>query len=290
MKFFEDLLKEYSKITFPEQYTELSKVDKHISWYLADNTDQYITVGKSQNINILEIDIKQAFTSICRCLFDPTNDFIIQMNKIKDKKSRNIFIATSLVNTEYLRLLNIISKTIIIGTIFDISNNITLLELKKDGMLISCDDDIFNKLININEKTSKNNFLNFVLDHNFEFHIEQQEKYIRANRTSYFFINNVLSVRGIYKYAPDYIKQLQKDILQNNFDNFQEVLKIYSKRYLNILLSNNLNELLNEYYICDNKRYLADDGKYIIRPKDGNVDARNYLKTFIYPIVLSMKL
>ena len=289
MGFFEELLQKYSKIKFPEQYSDVAKADKHVSWYLADTSSQYVTVAKATNINILDIDIRQAFTSICRRLFNSTDDFIVQMNKIEDKKSRNIFIATSLVNTEYLHLLNIISKIIVCGVIFE-TGNITLLELKKDGATISCDDDTLNKLLNVNDKTSQDTFVNFVLDNNFEFHMTQHERYIRSNRTTYFFTDNDITVKGIYKHAPEYIKKLQKDILQNNHINFNEVLKIYSKQYLDILLSNNLNELLNEYYICENKRYLADDGKYIIRPKDSNVDPRNYLKTFIYPIVLSMKL
>lgn len=290
MGFFEELLQEYSKIKFPEQYSDVVKADKHVSWYLADTLNQYVTVAKATNTNIFDIDIRQAFTSICRRLFNPTDDFIIQMNKIEDKKSRNIFIATSLANTEYLHLLNIISKVIICGVIFE-TGNATLLELKKDGAIISCDDDTLNKLLNINDKTSQNTFVNFVLDNNFEFHITQYKRYIRSNQTTYFFTdNNDIIVKGIYKYAPEYIKKLQKDILQNNHINFNEVLKIYSKQYLDILLSNNLNELLNEYYICENKRYLADDGKYIVRPEDSNVNPRNYLKTFIYPIVLSMKL
>lgn len=289
MKFFQELLSKYSKINFPQDYEEVAKADKHISWYLADQTNQFITVTKATNINIIDIDIRQAFTSICRCLFNSTDDFIIQMEKIEDKKSRNIFIATSLVNTEYLHLLNIISKIIVCGAIFEIGN-ITLLELKKDGATISCDDETLNKILNINEKTTQDNFINFVLSHNFEFHMTQHEKYIRSNRTTYFLTDNEITVKGIYKHTPGYIKQLQKDILLQNFNNFREILKIYSKQYLNILLSNNLNELLNEYYICDNKRYLADDGKYVLRSKENNVDPRNYLKTFIYPVVLSMKL
>ena len=289
MPFFEELLLKYSKIEFPEQYLEIAKIDKSISWYLADSSDQYVTVMKNTNINIVEIDIRQAFTTICRCLFNSTDKFIIEMNRINDKKSRNIFIATSLVNTEYLRLLNIISKMIIFGIAFEMNKDITILELKKDGILITCDDTTLNNILNITDmKTS--HFLSLLLSYNFEFHSTQYEKYIRSNRTSYFINTMEILTKGIYKHSPGYIKQLQKDILQNNFENFQEVLKIYSKSYFDILSSNNLNELLNEYYICDNKRYLADDGKYIIRPKDGNVNPRNYIKTFVYPIVLSMKL
>ena len=81
MKFFEDLLNKYSKINFPTQYEEVAKADKHVSWYLADSTNQFITVSKNTNINIIDIDIRQAFTSICRCLFNSTDDFIIQIER-----------------------------------------------------------------------------------------------------------------------------------------------------------------------------------------------------------------
>lgn len=290
MNFFEGLLERYSKIKFQDQYVEVVKADKAISWYLADSTDQFITVSKQQNINVVELDIRQAFTTICKCLFKPTDNFIIEMNKISDKKSRNIFIATTLVNTEYLRLLNIISKVITCGALFEIGN-ITLLELKKDGAIVSCDDDTLSKILNINNlSTSNYQFIEYILNNKFEFHMTEHEKYIRSNRTSYFLTNNELIVKGIYKHSPPYIKNLQKMIIQNNFEDFNDILQIYSRMYFDILSINNLYELLNEYYICDNKRYLAEDGKYIIKEKDKNIDPRNYIKTFIYPIVLSTKL
>jgi len=116
---FQDLLKLYSKLSVPEQYLEISKVDKAISWYLGDSSNQYVTLSKSINNNIIELDIRQAFTTICKCLFEPESDFIVELNKIQDKKSRNIFIATSLVNSEYLRLLNIICKVIIMGILLN---------------------------------------------------------------------------------------------------------------------------------------------------------------------------
>ncbi len=286
MKFFEELIKRYAQIKFPEEYSEVVKADKTISWYMADSTDQYLSIERKHNVNIVEIDIRQAFTNICRCLFEPTSDFIIQMNNIVDKKSRNIFIATSLVDSEYLHLLNIISKIIIIGIIFDIGN-ISLIELKKDGVIIICDDDTLSKFININEETSYE-FINFVKEHNFIFHTYQYERYIRSNRTSYFLRGTEFIVKGMFKHAPPYIRQLQKEILHNNFENFKKILKIYSKQYLNILLINNLTELLNEYYLCSNKKYLSEDSKYVSHPS--TIIPRTYIKSFLYPIILSTKL
>lgn len=286
--FFEDLLKEYSKIKFPEQYSEVSKVDKAISWYLADTANQFITVSRNQNINIVELDIKQAFTTICRCLFEPDNEFIIQMNQIEDKKSRNIYIATSLVNTEYLRLLNIISKVVVIGSLFEIGD-ITLLELKKDGATVSCDDITLSKLININETSDNRDFNKLLHKNNFIFHVTEHEKYIRSNRTSYFWDGKELIIKGTYKHIPLKLIALQKQLIQDGSYDQKEILKIYSRSYFEICKVNHLNEILNNYYICGNKRYLAADGKYVVKLID-NIDPRNYLKTFLYPIILSSKL
>jgi hypothetical protein len=288
MNFFQDLLKIYSAIKFPEQYLEISKVDKAINWYYGDAANQYITLTKTENNNIIEIDIRQAFTAICKCLFEPDSDFIIEMNKIQDKKSRNIFIATSLVNSEYLRVLNIICKVIIMGVLFE-SSEIILLELKKDGATISCDDETLVRLMNIHEHPL-GDFSKMVIDNNFQFHFTQYDKYIRSNRTSYFWDGNTLDVKGTYKHVPPKLNEVQKKILEEEFNDFQEILKIYSKQYFTILTTNNLMKLLKEYYLCGNERYLADSGKYVTKLNNSDISPRNYLKTFIYPIVLSTKI
>ena len=73
----------------------------------------------------------------------------------------------------------------------------------------------------------------------------------------------------------------------NSDVNEKEILKIYSKQYLRILVQNNLMEILKEYYICSNQKYLAG-GKYI--KSNLEIEPREYLKTFLYPIILSTKL
>jgi hypothetical protein len=210
------------------------------------------------------------------------------MNKIQDKKSRNIFIATSLVNSEYLRVLNIICKVIIMGVLFE-SSEIILLELKKDGATISCDDETLVRLMNIHEHPL-GDFSKMVIDNNFQFHFTQYDKYIRSNRTSYFWDGNTLDVKGTYKHVPPKLNEVQKKILEEEFNDFQEILKIYSKQYFTILTTNNLMKLLKEYYLCGNERYLADNGKYVTKLNNSDISPRNYLKTFIYPIVLSTKI
>lgn len=288
MNFFQDLLKLYSTLSVPEQYLEISKIDKAISWYLGDSLNQYVTLSKSTNKNIIEIDIRQAFTTICNCLFEPESDFIIELNKIQDKKSRNIFIATSLANSEYLRLLNIICKVIIMGILFE-TKDVLLLELKKDGATICCDDSTLVKLLNIHENPL-GEFSNMIIEKHFQFHFTQYEKYIRSNRTSYFWDRNDLIIKGTYKHIPAKLKEVQIKILQNEDIDLHELINIYSKQYFNILVTNNLIDLLQYYYLCNNNRYLTENGKYITKLHNNNIIPRNYLKTFIYPVMLSTKI
>jgi hypothetical protein len=284
--FYTELLDKYKLINFPVNYLEVMKIDKHISWYLADSTNQFISVSKTQNLNILEVDIKQAFTSICNCLFPTDSKFIQKMNTITDKKSRNIFIATQLVNTEYLKKLNIISKLIILGLIFDLDHTVTLLELKKDGVIICCNDETFYKLSNI-EKNPSSSFIEYILSKKISIHITEFHKYVRSNRTSYL-CGNTLVVKGIYKHFPPFLLQLQNMIINNESIGVDELLKIYSFNYFKIVFNNHLNELLNQYYICNNQRVINSDGKYVKSPSE--TDPEYYLKLFIYPLILSNKL
>jgi hypothetical protein len=285
--FFEKLLEVYRTIKFPEEYSDVVKIDKTISWYLADSKNQYITIFKKTNINIVEIDIRQAFTSICQCLFDKNDDFIKQMNNIADKKSRNIFIATTLVNTKYLKLLNTISKIIVIGIIFELSN-ITLLELKKDGVLIICDDETLSEILDINNCQTNKLFRNFILNNNFTFHLTEYDSYLRNNRTSYFIRNNEINIKGIYKHLPSYIKTIQQEIYLNKDVDFNEIIKIYSSLYSQILIENRLTDLLNHYYFCDNKKVLNSNGVFVSNINE--IDVQTYLKIFIYPMILHQKM
>ncbi|MDD4081744.1 MAG: hypothetical protein PHD05_00010 [Sphaerochaetaceae bacterium] len=285
--FYNEILNKYKTINFPLDYSEVIKIDKHISWYLADSTNQFITVSKNSNLNILEVDIRQAFTSICNCLFPPNSNFIQQMNKITDKKSRNIFIATQLVNTEYLKKLNIISKLIILGIIFEIDNTVTLLELKKDGVIICCSDETLFKLSNI-DKNTIGPFINFIVSNKFSIHITEFRKYIRNNRTSYLLGEELLLVKGIYKHSPQFLFQLQSKIMNNEVIDYDELLKIYSLNYYKIIINNHLNSLLNQYYLCDNQKVINSNSKYITSITE--IDPEIYLKLFIYPLVLASKL
>ena len=120
--FFESLVENYSKINFPENYSDLIKIGKPISWYESDFNDRFVSVD-STNSKIVEIDISGAFPNICRCLFGEDSPFVKDIYAADTKRSRNILIATTLKREKpgYLTKLNLICKLIILGVTFEIS-------------------------------------------------------------------------------------------------------------------------------------------------------------------------
>jgi serine/threonine protein kinase len=287
MSFFEDLVELYSKIDFPEEYQDISKIDKAISWYYADQLKQLISATKSSTYSILELDIKNAFTTICNCWFDKESDFLKELNKIEEKKGRNIFIATNLRNTEYLHQLNMICKMIIFGVIFE-NGDAQILELKKDGAIIICDNKTENNLFNLSDSESE--LTKFILSNQFTIKSDRYVKYLRSNKTSYFWDGKELIVKGIYKYAPKKLAEIQKKLFNNEEIDHDNVLHIYSKDYFDIVVLNNLDNILDNYYLCTNGKYLTIDYKYESKLKNAIIDPKMYLKTFLYPILLSTKM
>lgn len=293
MSFYENVIKHYLKIKFPKEYSHVCRVDGPNSWYFADYSSQFICVnGVLQNRNLLEVDIKSAFPTICNVLLSNIMpDFLIQMNNIKDKKEKNIFIATQLKSTPYLKQLHRLSKIIILGYIFDSldSENILLLELKKDGCIILIDDYNYDN-IKFNERP----FVKFLIDHNFIFHNSVYLKYIRSNKTSTLFYEHEnkykLSVKGQYKYLPKKIIDTNIKILSDEHIDLTELNKIYSSDYYNIIKQNNLIELFQNYYLCSNNKILEANGIYNKISLNNNINPRLYLETFIFPIILSEKI
>ncbi|MFW6219572.1 MAG: hypothetical protein ACOC33_01885 [bacterium] len=294
MNFYNELIKHYSRISFPEQYLKICQIDGPISWYFADDSDQFISVdGIGDNQKLIEIDIKSAFPTICRNLLSKDYpDFIKQMDSINDKKQRNIFIATTLKDTPYLRQLNTISKLIISGYIFDISNNSTvlLLELKKDGCIVFMDYEQYDEILHNKNKP----FINFLLSNGFNFHIDTYLKYLRSDKTTTVLkeSNNdyELIIKGIYKYLPSYIIDINKAILCDENPDLDQLNKIYSIDYYNIIKRNNLSDLLENYYICSNNCVLNNMGKYEKIKISNNIYPRLYLEKFIHPVLLGQKL
>ena len=256
-------------------------------FYQSNQDNQYIS-SNSKNLSnyIIEIDITSSFPSICQQLYTNT-EFLVQLNNIKEKKAKNIFISTTLDNTE-LKKLNLISKLIICGLVFDNKyiDSILIYELKKDSLVLSCNYQAYIYFQNL----TNNNvfpFTYFVISHGFKFHINEYLYYIRANKTSFFYSNDDLVLKGSFKYVPPELKNIMKNIFKNN--NLIEhdktrLLKIYNSLYFKIIHRNMLYDLLEQYYLYD-KLVINSEFKYIKFNNKTNINPENYLKLFIFPIL-----
>lgn len=287
-QFYKDLLRQYINIQFPPMYEKISKIGGPVSWYLADSNHNLISVEKGKH-HVIEIDTKSAFPTICRNLYGNNSKFIQQMDSIEEKRGKNIFIATSLKG-EPLKTLNNICKIVILGIIFDIGpdediNEIDILELKKDGCLIICNNDTFQRLNNLNNLN--NNYTKYLLERGFAFHLTEYLKYLRCNQTSFIISQDEnLTIKGNYKKCPSELHKIINDILLNKNYDENEILKIYSKKYFYILQKFSLMQVLKEYYIVEGE-IINSEGKYKKYNTNLEIDPRLYLKLFVFPTILS---
>jgi len=290
--FYTKLLELYMKIKMPHQYKKIFSINGSISFYQADVNNSFISGSHKHNTNyILEIDITSSFPTICNQLFKDT-EFIKRLNSINEKKSKNIYISTTLSHEE-LQKLNLISKLIICGIVFEFSSDIILFELKKDSLIFCCSYKsyvYFNNIINNNINPNME-FITFVTNCNFKFHIYEYIHYIRSNKTSIVFTKSKeLIVKGKYKLIPNKLKTIMKDIFENNklsTINEKQLILIYHPIYWKITKYNMLLEVLNQYYYCDTteKILINEEFKYTKLKNQTIVDPKNYLKLFIYPIL-----
>jgi hypothetical protein len=306
-EFYSLLLNIYTQIKTPPQYEEISMIDKHITYYLADDGDQFVSSRKTNNNLIVELDIKSAFPTICRNLFGLDSDFVKKMDSIHEKRGRLIYIATTLKEAgDYLAQLNIMCKAIVLGIVFELCHNAVILELKKDGLLFTCDLEDLERLknivpvfdstrmVNIDYNILQNTapFTKFLIDKEFVFHLTEYESYYRTNKTSIFHKNNEedIIVKGKYKYMPKQMNNIIKAILEHRLKDLNKLRTTYSSDYFKICQQNGLTELLDSYYICDNDCVLNRVGNYIKYTHIVDIDPMVYLRTFIFPPLLSTKL
>ena len=286
---FEEMIRQYSRISqFPSEHKNIFKIDKPMRWLLADENNQYISFyQKDQDQKLLDVDITGCFPTICRFLFSEENpDFVTQIEALADKREKNIYIANTLKTTHYLKTLNIISKMVILGFIFDRqdSNDISLLEFEKDGCLIITTDN------NIENCEITTPFQEFITRAGFKFHIKQYNYYIRCNHTSWYWSekDQKLKVKGIYKHVPPKIYEFYEDLFKGVVVDISNINKIYNSVSFKFIRKNNLTTLLEDYYYCsDNKRVLNTTGKYEkYHWKNSQIDPKVYLYNFIFPVWL----
>jgi hypothetical protein len=284
---YDELIRQYSRITqFPKEYKDIFKIDKPMRWLLADQEDQYVSFYQKNNERkLLDIDITGCFPTICRFLFAETQpQFVKQIEDLADKREKNILIANTLKNTQYLKILNIISKMVIIGFIFDRqdSNDTSLLEFEKDGCLIITSDKSIENLEIISP------FQEFIHKAGFRFHVDYYDYYIRSNNTSWYWNekNQKLKIKGIYKHIPIKIKEFyQKLFSGNTITDIGFFSHIYSKDSIEFIQKNNLKEIMEDYYFCDQNKIINISGQYEkYHWKNSQIDPNWYLTYFIFPV------
>lgn len=269
--FFDKVFNIYKKIKVSDKNKNFYRLDK-IAYYAADENNGKLSASK----NIYEVDISSAFPTICNHIFSKSDPFIIKLNELTDKLSRNIFISTTLKDTGYLKQLNLISKMIISTCVMQANPDNDIFELKKDGIVYSGD-----RIINTDAYEYYTEELGFKIKEN------KYNSYVRYNKTSYYVTDDDVIIKGVYKDRPQYLMDMIKKYYLEGELNTNELNQIYSNKYYEIIRFNKLNELFDKYYLCENNKYLTKGYRYSpfktifkceILPK-------NYLKMFLYPLL-----
>ncbi len=289
--FYQDLIDKYfNNIKPPITHQEIAKIGGPISWYLADSNNNIINMTGNNTNYILDLDIKSAFPTICHNLFNQNSPFITHLDSIQEKLEKNIFIATTLKG-ERLKQINQICKLIIVGIIFDTQDqneldDITILELKKDGCLITCNYDTLQRIKNLNN--SDQDFTKYIKLLNFDFHYDEYTKYIRSNRTTFLLNKGLdnLKIKGQYKYIPEKLKLSMINIMLNNFVDMKNIKLIYTTEFFKIIQKNNLSTYLKNYYLCNKNKVINHIGKYTNIQYNTKVDPQLYKKLFLYPLLI----
>lgn len=265
------LLTQYCELTPSDN---LYKLGENFNYYYADDFNSRILTR-----NLIKVDIKSAFPTICEIMFGSNSKFIRDLKLIEDKLERNIFISNSLKDVpdkNYLLELNNYSKIIVFNYIFNNYEDVTVFEYQKDGVLFSG-----------TKIGTKNTQLKEILNKYFIFHIDQISIYIRFARTSLYYLNDTLEVKGAFKNPPLFITDTIKKLFKEPYSNIYSILDIYDYQVFNVFKALNLIDKLNYYYKFNNNYYLDRYGAKKTSPSD--CDPRAILKYFLYPIISMLR-
>jgi len=263
---------------------DIARLGAPYSYYYSDEIKSNILAE-----NVIEIDIKSAFPTICKIYFGKDHQFVKNIFEINDKLKRNISISTTLKEQselddgKYLNELNLWSKIIILGYVYSRYNEVVILQFIKDGAIIKgkLKDDISEK---------ENQFLNFIIDNDVEFHEHPLDYYIRFNKTSIIKSPSKIDVKGKYKALPKFIQ----DIVFPRFFNgdiydyklLNSLRQIYSSLYFNILYNSNITDYISDYYSIDGQ-YLNKHDQFSTLTE---ICPKMYLINIIYPVLSLFRL
>ena len=271
--FLTEVFQDFSNVSIRKENKDFYKIDTLV-YYLADKEKSIIRAN-----DIIEVDIRSAFPTICGFLFSEEKEFLSRLDDLKDKKlERNIFISTTLKGTEHLKQLNLISKMIISAVVMDADPAAKILELKKDGISY------------VGKDISRGKLFKKYTQMGFQIRRTPFKKYIRYQRTSYFLDeNDEMTIKGVFKDRPPLILETTEKILREDQIEPSFLNKIYSGKFFEIIRRNALDELFSQYYLCEGNKYLTDQFRYErvkYIPKMTNLRPKNYLKLFVYPLLL----
>ncbi len=252
------------QIEFYEKSNKLKEqIKDKYSYYYIDELNSQVLAS-----DLIYIDIKSAFPSICNLIFTSNKTFIEEMNSKETKLEKNIYIATHL-KSEQLGLLNYLCKVLILNYTYVNYDVINILEYVKDGIIID------GYQINNNE-------IDGII-----FKKEKLEYYARFGKTSFKYKNKELEIKGMFKNPPPYINDIILPLLfeKNDYYNkeFYNLKIIYSKLFLEILKTNGLFNLVKQYYMFDSKNFIDGKGGRINNINE--LIPENTLRYFVYPLI-----
>lgn len=274
----------YTQLT---KYCNIGSLGPPFTYFESDEIKSNIYIN-----DLIELDIKAAFPTICKFYFGEDHPFVKNIFNITEKKKRNIYIATTLTEQtkidkkNYLQELNLWCKILIIGYIYVWYDNIAIVEYKKDGLLFKG-----------NQKTKISSlgkiFDDFIERQHVVFHKTLISQYMRINKTSFFNIGGNLKIKGLYKTLPKYIIDYILPLLFINgkiydYKTLYKIKEKYSYNYSQILIKSGLIELVNDYYKFSNNMFLTYNGKMVTNINQ--LHCQSYLTYLIYPILSLLRL
>jgi len=276
-----DMIGCYSSLTAK---CNINKLGPPFTFYLSDQVQSNIYCK-----NVLSVDLKSAYPSICNIYFGKNSDFTKEVFSKPTKFEKNKFISITLKEkgikdgNDYLAEFVIISKLIVIGYIYTKFSNVTIIEFIRDGVVIQYD------YINSNFNSDQLKFLKFIDSFNLIFHEDLLEAYIRINKTSYIKSENQLILKGEYKNCPKYIRDIIMSFLNGNIYDInllKSIKTIYSDIFSKILMLSGMIEEIEQFYSFEGT-FLDSSGKLSNRK---NFDSKSYLVYIIYPILSLLRL
>jgi len=255
-----------------------------------------MNLSNQPDLTIIDLDIKSAGPTVCRNFFGEDSDFVKNLSTINDKTQRSIYISTSLPS-EILRCINIVLKLVIVGLIVELNNiiqsysksNIFILELKKDGITFCGDRKILNIINTLHDYVDISPFINFIVNSNFKFHYDTYTYYCRYSKTTVLVSdNNDIIRKGIFKYSPQMIEKLSKQLFVNGEIDKSITSNYVDEKFIYVILKSNCSDLINQYLVCSNtNKVLIDSGHYVtLTPSIWNeISGIAYLKYLFNPLV-----